>query len=101
VSTKCTIGYGDSHHLYEECFDPDRIYLLLEGSAMTSQLEIARDEKEHRLTVGIDIAIWRQIVEAWLKSHWAQHPERDYDRTPPDLDALERFFERLGTKESP
>ena len=101
MSTKCTIGYGDSHHLYEECFDPDRVYLRLEGNAANTEIEGVIGDPSPCVTVGIDITIWRRIVEAWLKSHWAQHPERDYDRTPPDLDALERFFERLGKKESP
>ncbi len=31
MSTKATIKYGDSFHLYNDCFDDDAIYLELNG----------------------------------------------------------------------
>ena len=97
MSTKCTIAHGTNFHFYEECFDPDRVYFRLEGAAATVELHV---EDRRLVTVGIDIAIWRQIVEAWLKSYWGQHPEEDYDRTPPDFELLERFIKTLSKEKS-
>ncbi len=76
MSTKCTIGHSESFHLYEECFDSDRVYLRLDGSDVVAQIDTRG--KTTQVTVGIDVSVWRQITEAWQKSHWAQHPERDY-----------------------
>ena len=30
MSTRCTIGYGEGYHLYEECFDQDKVWLELD-----------------------------------------------------------------------
>jgi hypothetical protein len=92
MSTKCTIGYGPKHHLYEECFDPDRVWLRLDNAVPDMTLV------EGQVTVGIDIKIWREIVEAWMKSHWANHPERDYQRESAEaFEASNAWLESLIT----
>ena len=55
MSTKCSLAYGDSFHLYEECFDEDNVYLKLEGVEFEATAE--------RVTVTIPIAIWETIRE--------------------------------------
>jgi hypothetical protein len=96
LSTKCTIGHGKTHHLYEECFDPDRVYLRLEGDAVNTEVDLRASN--NRVTLGIDVGVWRQIVDAWVKSPWGQHPERDYEREPLTEDHFEALDQLLGAK---
>lgn len=91
MSTKCTIGHSDAYHLYEECFDSDKVYLRLDGHDMTA--EIGSRLGLPSVTVGIDVGIWRRIVESWLKSHWGQHPERDHQKEEFNLEDMERAAE--------
>ena len=89
MSTRCTIGYGEGYHLYEECFDQDKVWLELEGKV--SDIEY-NSHSDGCLIVGIDVTTWRAIVEAWLKSHWGGNPERD--NKPPKID-IEYFNELM------
>ena len=85
MSTRCTIGYGDKYHLFEECFDSDRVWIQLEGKSF----ELDHRTMEERLVVGIDVTVWRKIVEAWNNSHWGKHPERDHVKEEIDDEHLE------------
>jgi hypothetical protein len=95
MSTKCTLGHSDAYHLYEECFDSDKVYLRLDGNEMSVELDTRSNRKS--VTVCIDVGIWREIVFSWLKSHWAQNPERDHAKKEIHLDDMERIAES-GTK---
>lgn len=55
MSTKCSLAYGDTFHLYQECFDQDNVYLELEGVEFEAATE--------RVMVSIPIAIWETIRE--------------------------------------
>lgn len=90
MSTRCTISYSDDFHLYEECFDRDNVYLCLDNGDWSAALETAtvdwRDGNSRRpsLHVRMGVDLWRQIVDGWVKSHWAQHPERDHEQVEFD-----------------
>lgn len=100
MSTKCTIGHSDAFHLYEECFDSEKVWLRLDGHDVVAEVDIDTRNKVQRVTVGIDVGIWRQIVESWLKSHWAQHPERDYAKPDLDLDGFEEMLANLTARKT-
>lgn len=55
MSTKCSLAYGDTFHLYQECFDEDNLYLELESVEFEATPE--------RVMVTIPIAIWETIRE--------------------------------------
>lgn len=98
MSTKCTIGHGNTYHLYEECFDSDQVWLQLDGHDFDVNVEMGTGNRRPSLTVGIDVGIWREIVEAWLKSNWGKHPERDYEREEVSLDGLKALVELRAKK---
>ena len=93
MSTKCSIGYGDDFHLYEECFDQDKIYIELNGDQHDLEVEFLGKNKS--FTVAIDITTWRKIVESWNKSHWSSHPERDHEQPKIDLEYLQELAETI------
>lgn len=95
MSTKCTIGHSDAYHLYEECFDSDNVWLRLDGQDVKAEVEINSKNKLQRVTLGIDVSLWREIVAAWVKSHWGQHPERDYEKEEVDLEAFENTLAQI------
>ena len=66
MSTRCTIGYGEGYHLYEECFDQDKVWLELEGKVSEIEYSSIRDGC---LVVGIDVVV-RAVEE--------RHPEIDH-----------------------
>jgi len=95
VSTRATIGFarGDTPsefaHLFEECFDTGRVWLEVTASDLNTTVEVY--EGSPMVTVGVDIRQWRELVEAWCASEWAQHPERDRTHLafdPEGFDAL-------------
>lgn len=55
MSTKCSLAYGDTFHLYQECFDEDNVYLELEG--------IEYEATSERVMVSVPVAIWETIRE--------------------------------------
>lgn len=73
MSTKCTIGYGDDWHLFNECFENDNVHLILEN------MEFSVDKSTNKSSVRVQIPIetWRSIIEQWDKSYWAEHQELD------------------------
>lgn len=104
MSTRCTIAHSDKFHLYEECFDRDNVYLLLDDDKWSASLETAavdwRDGASTRpsLHLKLDVTLWRQIVEGWITSQWAQHPENDHKRFEYDHEALGSWLEGLTAK---
>jgi hypothetical protein len=100
MSTRCTISYdSNDYHLYEECFDSDNVYLILDGRGWAASLASAgvdwrKDEPQDRpsLSIRMDVKLWRKIVEGWLASDWAAHPERDHVKKEIDLDYLNALF---------
>lgn len=55
MSTKCSLAYGDTFHLYQECLDEDNVYLELES--------VEFEATHERVMVAVPIAIWETIRE--------------------------------------
>lgn len=91
MSTRCTIGYGEKHHLFEEICDSKKIWIQLDSDSFETEFRIY--DGNNSLVVGIDVATWRKIVEAWNNSSWGKDPERDYSKT--DEEEFFSVFERL------
>ena len=60
MSTKATISYDETYHLFEECFDDEHIYLGIEPKSWIF------DGKELELEMTFDQ--WNKIVLGWLSS---------------------------------
>lgn len=92
MSTRCSISYDDNHHLYQECFENDNVYLTLDGKGWQAGITTAsvdwRDgnSTSPSLSLQIDVTLWRKIVEGWLASQWAQHPEDDHRKIEFNVD---------------
>ena len=95
MSTRCTIGYGDDYHLFEECFDTDKVWIEIGGNVSEVEYNSALGGE---LVVGIDVTIWRKIVEDWLRSHWANHPTRDHEKIEIDTSYLEELARNFKNK---
>lgn len=91
MSTKCTIGHSNKHHLYAECFDNSNVYLRLHDGFT---LRFSNESSTQNATVSIDIGLWRQIVKAWNESSWAKDEERDYSEVNVDLSWLEEMAKK-------
>lgn len=106
MSTRCTIAYSDDFHLYEECFEKDNVYLRLDSGDWAASINTAavdwRDGESTRPTlhVRMNVDLWRQIVEGWLKSHWGQQPERDHERIDYDSEAISSWLSNFKKKEA-
>lgn len=87
MSTKATLAYDDDFHLYRECFESDNVYLRLDPGAL-SAFQTSGVNRNTSVTVGIPIKVWRQIVEGWLDSYWASHPD-EVDNTPIEFGDLD------------
>ena len=83
MSTRCTIGYNDDFHLYEECFDTKHVYLQIDRGFEAELAVGSTDWRDNSpasrttLNLKLDVKIWRAIAEAWAASNWGQHPDRD------------------------
>lgn len=98
MSTKCTIGHGPDHHLYEECWENDHVYLELNDNF---DIETKTRFGKPSAVVKIDVTLWRSIVQAWLESPWGKDESKDHKEFEIDFTALERMIEaRKGNKES-
>jgi len=53
MSTKCSISYSENHHLYNECFDDDNIYLSLKNCPF--------EVSNGGVMVSIPLYIWETI----------------------------------------
>jgi len=104
MSTRCTISYDDDHHLYQECFENNNVYLTLDGSGWhagitTSSLDWRDgDSTSPSLSLQIDVTLWRKIVEGWLTSHWGRHPEEDHKKLELDFASANPWLESLKRK---
>lgn len=94
MSTRCTIGYGEGYHLYEECFDRDKIWIELEKNVS----EIEYTSLDGCLVVGIDVAAWRVMVNSWLLSHWGKNPDLDHKEPKIDLEYFNELMESIKKK---
>ncbi|MEL6578591.1 MAG: hypothetical protein AAFQ14_02475 [Cyanobacteria bacterium J06621_12] len=56
MSTKSSIVYGNSFHLYKECFDEENVYLELES--------VEFNASNNQVTVTIPVAIW-EVIRAY------------------------------------
>jgi hypothetical protein len=98
MSTRCTIDYDDSFHLYQECFEQDNVYLRLDSGDWSASLETAtidwRDGVSTRpqLHIRMNVTMWRQIVEGWVTSRWGQHPELDHTKIDIDPETTSRWI---------
>jgi hypothetical protein len=68
MSTKATISYSDKHHLYEEVFDDEHIYLSLIPETWTF------DGTE--IDVEMKNELWEKIVLSWLGSRYVSPQTR-------------------------
>ena len=106
MSTRCTIAHSNQFHLYQECFEQDNVYLRLDSGDWSASLETAtidwRDGESVRpsLHLRVDVIIWRQIVEGWMRSHWAQHPEDDHKKVEINFESFNSWLEGLAAKKS-
>jgi hypothetical protein len=104
MSTRCTISYDNNHHLYQECFENDNVYLTLDGDGWQAGITTAivdwRDGDSARPSVSlqIDVTLWRKIVEGWLASPWGQHPEDDHKKINFDFESTNTWLESLKKK---
>ena len=104
MSTKCTIGYNDDFHLYQECFEQDNVYLKLDKSGWTASLETSavdwRDGNNAtpQLHVKINVTLWRKIVESWIESQWGKNPEYDYQKFEIDHEAISEWVVKMKAK---
>jgi len=105
MSTRCTIAYDDTFHLYQECFENDNVYLKLEGKGWAAAIETAtvdwRDDDNASPTahVRIDVALWRKIVEGWLASSWGKDPTYDHRKFEINTDFIQIFTKKTENKE--
>jgi len=60
MSTKATISYDQTFHLYEECFDDEHVYLEIKPKSWTFD----GDE----LDLEMSYEQWNKIVLGWLSS---------------------------------
>jgi hypothetical protein len=99
MSTRCTISHSNDYHLYQECFEQDNVYLLLDGGDWSASLESAAvdwrdgDSSRPRLHVRMNVTLWRQIVSGWLESQWGQNPEGDHKKMDFDPESTLKWLE--------
>jgi hypothetical protein len=104
MSTRCTIGYDDNFHLYQECFEQDNVYLKLEKGSWSASIETSvidwrdGDATHPQLHVKIDVTLWRKIVESWIESQWGKNPEYDHKKFEIDNDAISDWVAKMKSK---
>ena len=104
MSTRCTISYDNNHHLYQECFENDNVYLELDGDGWQAGITTATvdwrdgDSTSPRLSLQLDVTLWRKIVEGWMVSQWGQHPEDDHKKMNFDFESTSTWLESLKVK---
>lgn len=98
MSTRCTISHDKDHHLYQECFEYDNVYLRLDSGDWAASLETEsidwRDGEfsRPRLHLKMDVTLWRSIVEGWLESQWGQNPDDDHRKMEINLEKTNRWL---------
>jgi hypothetical protein len=93
MSTRCTIGYDTKNfHLYEECFDKDKIYLELNDDCF-EVVDSFFSKESREITVGIEITTWRKVVESWINSHWGKNPDLDYKEPKINTSYMKELIE--------
>jgi hypothetical protein len=65
MSTKATIADGEDFHLYYEMFDPDSIYLELEGA----KFDIYANSSHNQIQLCIPLRIWEAIRTKTVVDH--------------------------------
>lgn len=105
MSTRCSIAYSDDFHLYQECFENDNVYLRLDSGDWSASLETSTidwrdgDSTRPQLHLKIDVTMWRQIVEGWMKSGWGQNPEDDHKPFEINMDVVNRLANKKKAEE--
>jgi len=96
MSPSETLVHLEPTRLYMKPGDTENVYLqLAEGFGVELELEdvLVEDGVEHRVTLQMDVRLWRALVEGWMASAWGQHPERDHAtdaQIPLDLGGILR-----------
>lgn len=99
MSTRCTISHSNDYHLYRECFENDNVYLTLDGKGWQAGITTAsvdwRDgnSTSPSLSLQIDVALWRQIVESWAASEWAKNPGLDHEKMDFEPESTLKWLE--------
>lgn len=100
MSTRCSLAYSDDFHLYQECFENDNVYLRLDSGKWSASLETDTidwrdgDFTRPQLHIKMDVTMWRQIVDGWLKSHWGQNSDLDHAPFEINMDVVNRLAKK-------
>ena len=43
----------------------------------------------------MNVTLWRKIVEGWLASYWAGHPDMDHAKFEIDLESIQAFANKM------
>tara|TARA_B000000557_G_scaffold217117_1_gene184216 strand:+ start:296 stop:583 length:288 start_codon:yes stop_codon:yes gene_type:complete len=62
MSTKNTLFYGDNFHVYQEMFDDQKVYLIIDKHEGLISLE------GQKLTISLSPEFFTEIAEMWLKN---------------------------------
>lgn len=102
MSTRCTLAYDEKDfHLYQECFENDNVYLVLDGNGWDASLDTSSidwrdgDATRPSLRVRIDVTLWRKIVEGWAASQWGCDPSLDHKKDDWNPDDFNSFIYNL------
>jgi len=105
MSTRCTIAYDDSFHLYQECFEQDNVYLRLDSGSWSASLGTSfidwrdGDSTHPQLHLKMDVTMWRKIVEGWTKSHWGQRHELDHEPFEINMEMVNKLVRKKEPKD--
>jgi hypothetical protein len=61
MSTKVSISYGPDHHLYEECFDQESIYLSISAKEWSYE--------NGEVTVSLPNRVWLKMITDWMNMY--------------------------------
>ena len=80
MSTKCSISFGKDHHLYQESYEQDHVWIQLND---VTEFKISKNELDDKifLRVAIPVAAWRQMTKDWAESSWCKNPDQGGRRT--------------------
>jgi hypothetical protein len=93
MSTRCTIGYDtENFHFYEESFDKDKVYLELNDDCF-EVIDFFISKEKREIAIGIDVTIWRKIVDSWLNSYWGKNSSLDHKEQEIDTEYINKLVE--------
>lgn len=76
MSTKITISYDKTHHLYQEIFDVSNVYLEVSGHDF--------EASNGRVMAQIPIKAFRSMIKSWEKSGWPESEDNSEKKIADD-----------------